>query len=137
MGRPRIHRRSAVTQRPTTARPPDPTAKNRMRAYRDRLRETAEKKAYEERQTRQREILFCWSPWLPEFLSMISIDAAQAVCVSSYGFQPKLKVDFVTARAAWKRAAVRLHPDRPDGDEAKAKRLNELWAMYQLLEIKT
>ena len=27
MGRPRIHRRSAVTQRPTTTRPPDLTAK--------------------------------------------------------------------------------------------------------------
>lgn len=120
MPRPRKYRRSIVEHRGgVLPKKLDPTAKNRMRAYRNRLREkacaaeeTAARAACQARRAR----LY---PWLPEFYALIGIDPAQT------------NADSVTIRAAWKRNAALLHPDRTDGDAAKAARLNELWGLYQ------
>jgi hypothetical protein len=100
--------------------------------YREHLR-------YETQKARRRAYVLgdkSWS-WLPELLTMIGIDPEEAIWVGLYGlFEPTMKVSLVTVHTAWKRAAARLHPDRPDGDPAKAARLNELWAKYESAGLK-
>jgi hypothetical protein len=95
--------------------------------YREHLR-------YETQKARRRANVLgdkSWS-WLPELLTMIGIDPEEAIWVGAYGrFEPTMRVDLVTVHRAWKRAAVRLHPDREGGDATKMTGLNELWARYE------
>jgi hypothetical protein len=90
--------------------------------------------AYLAQKAKNREWILRLPLWsgLPEFLTMIGIDLAQAIFVGAYSRnEPKIKGDFVTVHAAWKRTIAQLHPDRDGGDEIQAKRLNELWAKYK------
>ena len=102
-----------------------------MRAYRKRKRnaereaERAFDKAYqaanEQRQREGRAHIFTDSDSpLWEFYRMLGLRPLEGEVMG-----------YEAIRAAWKRNAARLHPDRPDGDAIKAARLNELWTFVQ------
>lgn len=129
MPQPLKYKKSRQTHRKEGVEP-DPTAKARMRAYRERRANKAAEAEYKEKQDRRRANYFHHNPWLPEFFTMIGIDP-MTVRVSLYAWQ-LLGQDFVTVRAAWKRTFAAIHPDR-GGDPAQAVRLNELWTKYQQL----
>lgn len=95
---------------------PDPTAKERVRAWRKRKLDAAAKAAYEERCARDMAFLRNIGSPISEFFDLIGIKS------------PHASFEFV--REAWKRAAVTLHPDH-GGDPQKAARLNELWQFYK------
>lgn len=116
------------------------TAKFRMRDSRRAKKlgmtmdEYREHVAYEAQKAKKRERVLKMPAWsgLPEFLTMVGLDPEKAIFVGAYGgFEPRIKVDFVTAHAAWKRTLTQLHPDKQNGDEVQATRLNELWAKYK------
>lgn len=129
MPQPLKHKKSRQTHRKEGVKP-DPTAKARVRAWRERRANKAAEAEYKEKQDQQRARYLNAHPWLPEFFTMIGIDP-MTVRVSLYAWR-LLGADLVTLRKAWKRAATATHPDR-GGDPAKAARLNELWGQYQKL----
>jgi hypothetical protein len=112
---PLKHKKSRQKHRIEGAEP-DPTAKHRVRAYRQRKRDEARRVAYEERCAREMDGLRRIGSPIPEFFDLIGIK------------NPHVGLDFV--QKAWKRELIAIHPDH-GGDPAKAARLNELWQFYK------
>ena len=115
MPQPLKHKKSRQTHRKEGAQP-DPTAKARVRAYRQRLRDEAARAAYEQKCAREMKFLRSIGSPFPEFFDMIGIKS------------PYTSYDFV--QKAWKQTLMAIHPDR-GGDPAKAARLNQLWQFYK------
>lgn len=125
MPQPLKHKKSRQTHRKEGATP-DPTAKERVRFWREAKSHSMTSKEYRAYLkagfARRREQY--------QYLRKLrGDDLLDDFAVITGG----TVTDYETTRVLWKRNAIRLHPDRPDGDAAKATRLNELWTMIQKL----
>lgn len=129
MPMPLKHKKSRQKHRKEGAKP-DPTAKYRVRFWREAKSHdmtVPQYRAYLEEQFRRRRARA--ADYAERRRRLFGFDLLDEFAAITGG----TVTDYESTRVLWKRNAVRLHPDRPDGDAVKAARLNELWTSIQKL----